>query len=66
MTDTLINLDADGEIIIAPQPDGSVRITQANFGRPYDDEVTIAAADFPAVFQALKQILNERRERESI
>lgn len=55
-----------GEITIATKPDGSVVITQANLFRLYDDEVTISAENFPAVFAALQTIINEIREVESI
>lgn len=55
-----------GEITIERKNDGSVTITQANLFRLYDDEVTISAENFPAVFAALQTIINEIRERESI
>ncbi|QND42983.1 hypothetical protein HB770_21005 [Rhizobium leguminosarum bv. viciae] len=57
---------APGEITIETKPDGSVIITQANLFRLYDDEVTISAENFPAVFAALKTCMHEINERNSL
>lgn len=55
-----------GEITIERKPDGNIIITQANLFRLYDDEVTIPADRFPAVFKALQQCMHEINERNSL